>query len=149
MNDHLLRLMWVEIAGSHASWFEEYGHLYSAKMTDAVKQGQGVGVEEHQHLMAEGAGLRRKMEEQMASEGIDAWICPSTTDSAPEGFDSTGSPIMNFPWTYGGFPVISLPVGMDDLGLPQGLQVVGVFNQDEVLTARAQLLFDALSPAQD
>ena len=147
LNDHLLRLMWVEIAESHASWFEEYGHLYSAKMTDAVKQGQGVGAEEHQRLRAEGADFRKKMEGLMASEGIDAWICPSTTDSAPEGFDSTGSPIMNFAWTYGGFPAISLPVGKDDLGLPHGLQVVGFFNQDEVLVARAQLLYDALSTA--
>jgi len=86
-----------------------------------------------------------KIEEQMTSERIDAWICPSTTDSAPEGFDSTGSPIMNFAWTYGGLPAISLPVGKDDLGLPHGLQVVGFFNQDEVLVARALLLYDALT----
>jgi Asp-tRNA(Asn)/Glu-tRNA(Gln) amidotransferase A subunit family amidase len=144
MNDHLLRLMWVEIAEAHAAWFKEYGHLYSAKMTDAVRQGQEVGEEEHERFMSEAAAFRRSMEDLMASEGIDAWICPSTTDSAPEGFESTGSPIMNFPWTYGGFPVASLPVGKDDLGLPHGLQVVGAFDRDEVLVARAQLLYDAL-----
>ncbi len=145
MNDHLLRLMWVEIADSHAAWFEKYGHLYSEKMTDAVKQGQAVSDEEHERFMAEALAFRRSMEDLMASEGIDAWICPATTDSAPEGFDSTGSPIMNFPWTYGGLPAITLPVGKDDLGLPQGLQVVGGFGQDEVLVARAQLIHNALS----
>lgn len=145
MNDHLLRLMWVEIADSHAAWFEKYGHLYSEKMTDAVKQGQAVSREDHERFMAEALAFRGNMEDLMASQGIDAWICPATTDSAPEGFDSTGSPIMNFPWTYGGLPAITLPTGKDDLGLPQGLQVVGAFGQDEVLVARAQLIHDALS----
>ncbi|MBW1773061.1 MAG: amidase, partial [Deltaproteobacteria bacterium] len=60
LNDHLLRLMWVEIAESHASWYEEYGHLYSAKMADAVKQGQRIGSEEHRRFRAEAAELRMR-----------------------------------------------------------------------------------------
>ena len=145
INDHLLRLMWAEIARSHDAWYRGYGHLYSAKMRDAVEQGRKIGDGEHAALRAETSAFRRQVEEKMHAEGIDAWLCPSTMDSAPEGLDSTGSPIMNFSWTFGGFPALSLPADKDDLGLPHGLQVVGFFMKDEELVAGAQMLHDAIS----
>jgi Asp-tRNA(Asn)/Glu-tRNA(Gln) amidotransferase A subunit family amidase len=47
---------------------------------------------------------------------------------------------MNLPWTHAGLPAISLPTGVDDAGLPHGLQCVGRFMQDERLLAAAALI---------
>ena len=66
-------------------------------------------------------------------EGVSALICPSTNDTAPEGLESTGDPVMNIPWSNSGLPTVSLPIGVDESGLPIGLQIVGFFNDDESL----------------
>jgi Asp-tRNA(Asn)/Glu-tRNA(Gln) amidotransferase A subunit family amidase len=54
-----------------------------------------------------------------------------------EGLDSTGSPIMNLPWTYVGLPAITLPAGLAANKLPLGLQCVGASMADERLLAWA------------
>jgi Asp-tRNA(Asn)/Glu-tRNA(Gln) amidotransferase A subunit family amidase len=84
--------------------------------------------------------LRARLEAQMRSEGIGFWICPSATDSAPRGLQSTGSPMMSLPWTYAGLPTISLPAGFDAQGLPLGVQVIAAFGRDEMLVSRAEEL---------
>jgi len=145
INDNHLRLMHAEIARAHAEWYNEYGHLYGAKMSDGVLQGQTVGDDEIETLRAETFKFRGRVEEQMKSEGIDAWICPPTQDSAPEGLSSTGSPIMNFSWTHGGLPCLTFPSGNDEAGLPHGVQIVGYFGKDEELVASSNDLHETLN----
>jgi len=55
----------------------------------------------------------------------DCVVCPSTTDTAPEGLEWTGSPAFNAPWSLTGFPSITIPSGLAPNGLPLGLQLVG------------------------
>ena len=80
----------------------------------------------------------------MESEHLNLWIAPSTTDHAPTGLESTGSPVMNIPWTYAGLPTVSLPAGQDESGLPLGVQIVSRHRKDEELVASAEDLFSAL-----
>ena len=145
INDNHLRLMNAEIARAHAAWYTEYGHLYGTKMSDAIEQGRTVGDNEIKRLKAGTIKFRARVEEEMKSEEIDAWICPPTQDSAPEGLSSTGSPIMNFSWTHGGLPCLSLPSGNDEAGLPHGVQIVGYFGKDEELVASSNDLHETLN----
>jgi len=145
INDNHLRLMSAEIARAHARWYTEYGHLYSTKMSGAIDQGRTVGDNEIVRLKMETIKFRKRVEEEMKFEKIDAWICPPCQDSAPEGLNSTGSPIMNFSWTHGGLPVLTLPSGKDEAGLPHGVQLVGYFGKDERLVASAHDIYDILS----
>ena len=91
--------------------------------------------------------LKKRLEEEMQSEGIEAWICPSCLDRAPKGLESTGSPIMNLPWTQAGLPALTLPSGKDDAGLPHGVQLVGYFGEDEALVASARAIYAILKGA--
>jgi len=141
--DHLMMVA-GEMARVHASWFNEHRHLYRPKTVETIEKGLKVSNEELERLREGRLRLREDLEQQMKSKGIDLWICPSTPDHAPRGLESTGSPIMNIPWTYAGLPTISLPAGMDREGLPQGVQIVGRYCQDEKLIAAAHDLFDAL-----
>jgi Asp-tRNA(Asn)/Glu-tRNA(Gln) amidotransferase A subunit family amidase len=81
--------------------------------------------------------LRHELTGSMADAGIDMWIAPGATGTAPKGLDSTGNPIMNLPWTHAGLPVLSLPSGKNQDGLPFGLQLVGKWHEDESVLAWA------------
>jgi aspartyl-tRNA(Asn)/glutamyl-tRNA(Gln) amidotransferase subunit A len=55
---------------------------------------------------------------------VDALIMPATTSPAPDR-RSTGDPALNAPWSYTGFPVISIPVAWTEDKMPLGIQLVG------------------------
>ena len=64
-------------------------------------------------------------------------VMPATVTPAPARLDTTGDPRFNAPWTYAGLPVVTIPCGQSDEGLPIGLQLVGPCNGEEKLLAAA------------
>jgi Asp-tRNA(Asn)/Glu-tRNA(Gln) amidotransferase A subunit family amidase len=133
INQRHSRLVFAEMAQVHNEWFAQYESLYRPRTAAAIREGQEVGAEELVALRAGPVKLRAEIESLMAQAGIDAWVCPSAPGPAPEGITSTGSPLMNLPWTHAGMPAISLPAGRAANGLPLGLQCVGAFMADESL----------------
>jgi len=133
INRRHTRMVFAEMAAVHASWFARYESLYRPRTAAALREGQAVGAEELAAARQGRAVLRSELEALMAQAGVDMWVCPATTGPAPEGLDSTGSPIMNLPWTYVGMPAITVPGGRAGNGLPLGLQCVGAAMADEYL----------------
>ncbi len=127
------RMVMADMAQAHASWFAQYESLYRPRTAAALREGQGVGAEELAQAREGRAVLRAGLESLMAQARVDLWVCPATPGPAPEGLDSTGSPLMNLPWTYAGMPAITLPAGHAANGLPLGLQCVGATMTDEYL----------------
>ena len=127
------RLVFAEMAQVHSEWFMHYASLYRPRTASAIREGQEVSAEELSILRDSPAKLRADLETLMAQAGIDLWVCPSAPGPAPKGITSTGSPLMNLPWTHAGMPAISLPAGYATNGLPLGLQCVGAFMTDEYL----------------
>ncbi len=133
VNRRHTRMVFAEMAQVHRSWFRQYESLYRPRTAVALREGQEVGAEELEEARQGRLVLRHELEERMTQAGIDIWVSPATTGPAPEGLDSTGSPIMNLPWTYVGMPAITLPVGHAANGLPLGLQCVSRMMTDEYL----------------
>ena len=104
-----------------------------ARTASAIREGQAVSAEELSVLHDSPANLRAELETLMAQAGVDLWVCPSAPGPAPKSITSTGSPLMNLPWTHAGMPAISLPAGYATNGLPLGLQCIGAFMTDEYL----------------
>ena len=50
-------------------------------------------------------------------------LAPATTGPAPAA-DTTGSPAFNSPWSYIGWPALTIPCGRGANGLPVGLQFI-------------------------
>ncbi len=136
----------TEFAAEHAILFPKYESLYRSRTANAVRQGRGHGLAEVEHGRQGRLLLRQDLEGQMRREGIDLWVCPAAPGAAPEGIGSTGNPIMNLPWSHSGMPVVALPAGYADNGLPLGLQFIAPFGHDEQLLAWAEGLAQALSP---
>ena len=129
------RLMAAEMAKVHAELFAEYGDAYRPRSAEIVRRGGALGPE----VLAEGRRslreLRASLEDLRRGAGVDVWISPAATSTAPEGLESTGDPAMSLPWTHAGLPALSLPAGRSEAGLPWGLQCCAAFGRDEELLA--------------
>ncbi len=145
VNRHHTRMVFAEMAQVQKSWFAQYEALYRPRTAAAIREGQTVGAEELAEARAGRAILRAELETLMVEKKIDIWVSPATTEPAPEGLESTGSPIMNLPWTYAGLPAITFPAGLASNGLPLGLQCVGATMADEELLAWAAPMADLLA----
>ena len=134
-----------EMALVHAPWMEEHLDLYKPLTREFLLRGREIP-EARLREGREGRGfLRRQLEQAMAAEGVDLWICPSAPGPASRGLQATGDPVMNLPWTHGGLPALSLPAGLVGR-LPLGLQCVAAHGRDEALLAWGAVLEAALGP---
>jgi Asp-tRNA(Asn)/Glu-tRNA(Gln) amidotransferase A subunit family amidase len=59
----------------------------------------------------------------------DVILTPSAQGAAPRGLSSTGDPMFNRLWTLMGAPCVNI-AGLNDNGLPLGIQIVGRFGRD-------------------
>jgi Asp-tRNA(Asn)/Glu-tRNA(Gln) amidotransferase A subunit family amidase len=143
--NHLHRQMvFAEFAKEHKEAYSKHAVLYRPRTAEIIEIGKKVSEEELTAARANCNRLRAELEEQMAQEGIDLWVCPSACGPAPEGIHATGDPNMNLPWTHAGMPVITLPAGRAENGLPLGLQFIAPFGADEYLVAWCEMLADRM-----
>jgi Asp-tRNA(Asn)/Glu-tRNA(Gln) amidotransferase A subunit family amidase len=126
-------IMSAEAAQVHADWFGNYGNLYSEKFTELIRRGQQITHDQLQDALSAREDFRAELRRAFLDHNIDLWIAPSTVGPAPKGLESTGDPVMDLPWTQAGLPVINLPAGKSEKGLPLGLQAVGNWYKDESL----------------
>jgi Asp-tRNA(Asn)/Glu-tRNA(Gln) amidotransferase A subunit family amidase len=144
--NHLHRqLVFAEFAHEHKELYAKHAGLYRPRTAEIIEIGKKVTDEVLNAARKNCNRLRAGLEEQMAGAGIDLWVCPSACGPAPEGIHATGDPNMNLPWTHAGMPVITLPGGRAENGLPVGLQFVAPFGADEYLVTWCRMLADRMS----
>jgi Asp-tRNA(Asn)/Glu-tRNA(Gln) amidotransferase A subunit family amidase len=71
-------------------------------------------------------------------------LTPSTTTPAPKGLEYTGNPAFNVPWSFCGFPAITLPSGLTRNGLPLGIQLAAKHFNEKYLLKVARWCENAL-----
>jgi Asp-tRNA(Asn)/Glu-tRNA(Gln) amidotransferase A subunit family amidase len=135
----------AEAARFHAPWFADYGALYHWKTAELIQRGQQVTDTQLATALAGREHLRQTLIQLMDEHDVDVWLSPSAPGAAPKGLDSTGDPVMNLPWTHSGLPTVTLPAGVNEAGLPLGLQLIGRWYEDEKLLSFAANIEAALS----
>jgi Asp-tRNA(Asn)/Glu-tRNA(Gln) amidotransferase A subunit family amidase len=123
----------AEFAEVHEPWFSTHGKQYRKSSRELIFEGRLVGREILEKARQGMKSLRDRIEDLKAKHRIDLWLSPSSCTAALPGLASTGSPLMNLPWTYMGLPTVSVPAGITETGLPLGLQFAGSLMQDETL----------------
>jgi Asp-tRNA(Asn)/Glu-tRNA(Gln) amidotransferase A subunit family amidase len=146
LNELHRRMIFAEFAREHAEIYAMHAPLYRRRTAEIIEIGTKVSDREMVAARANCATLRQELEAAMAQAGIDLWVSPSAPGPAPEGIQATGDPNMNLPWTHAGMPVITLPAGLAENGLPLGLQFVAPFGADERLMAWCQVLAGMQAP---
>jgi aspartyl-tRNA(Asn)/glutamyl-tRNA(Gln) amidotransferase subunit A len=117
-----------EMARVHAGLLGRPAEKVSVKLREALERGSDRSTDEY-------LDHRRKMdharEEFFADiSPTDAVLVPATPKTAPKGLKWTGDPRFIGPWTALGGPVVSLPAGLNDAGLPIGCMLAGRPSED-------------------
>lgn len=129
-------IMWVEAAAYHEKLFEKNREQYSSKMRELVEIGLLIPSVDYLRAQKIKRLFRREMDPIM--QEYDCLLTPATSSAAPKNLSSTGDPWFQVPWSLSGLPAISIPSGLNDEGLPLGIQLVGTAYAEGKLFAAAR-----------
>ena len=114
----------VEVATFHQTLFEKNREQYPPKIKARIEKGLTIPGHQYVEALHHRIAFQREMSERLAS--VDAVFMPIATSTAPQGLGSTGSSVFNQPWTFTGFPAMSIPTGLDKTGLPFAMQLASL-----------------------
>ena len=122
---------------------------HSAELSPGLAQlldaGMTIGAEDYDAARALTATARAGLAGFF--NGCDAILVPAAPGEAPAGFNYTGNPVFNRMWTLLGVPCVTVPARWGAGGLPTGVQLVGMLEDDARLLACAAFLETALAEA--
>ncbi|KAG4070068.1 hypothetical protein HA402_013728 [Bradysia odoriphaga] len=126
-----------------AKWFiGQSNHTFIAIMT-ALTENAGVkyGSSKHQHLINEKKELLKEFETMLGTTGVFLYpthptVAPYHNEPIVRAFNFSYTGIINIL----GLPATACPLGLDQDGLPVGIQVVANVNQDRLCLAVAEEL---------
>ncbi len=132
-------LMAVEAAMTHRERFTRHPEDYPPRIAELIDH----GLRADPVLVAEVSRRDARWEfGQEVSRHLDdgLLITPATTTLPPKS-ETTGSPVMNSPWSYLGYPVVSFPVRETADGQFVAVQLIGSWRNEDlrVLSAAAVL----------
>jgi len=122
-----------EGARSHAGRYREFGERIGTRLAELVRRGQRIPDQEYAAARAHVEEMRNALAAVLRE--YSAILSPAATGPAPAGFDSTGDPANNAPWTALGGPAISVPLRVR--AAPLGLQIAAAPGCDDALVAFA------------
>jgi Asp-tRNA(Asn)/Glu-tRNA(Gln) amidotransferase A subunit family amidase len=135
--EHIVVVNRYELARGHAAWFAEHAERYRPETAAAILDGQRIDPSTYVAALRWKRDFVARYADVTAAAGVDVWVAPSATSTAPAGLAGTGEPTMGFPFSFAGAPALSVPAGHDEHGLPWGLQCAGQRGGDERLLAFA------------
>ncbi len=129
-----LAMMAHDAAQVHSERSRRHPDDYPPKITELIRRGEAVTAEEY----ADALKFQRKVR-SLVEEKLVFLVTPAATGPAPT-HETTGSPAMNSPWSFLGFPTVSLPVAKSADGMPMAIQIAAKRGQEhELLKAAAWL----------
>jgi aspartyl-tRNA(Asn)/glutamyl-tRNA(Gln) amidotransferase subunit A len=116
-------ILTTEPAAYHREALEKRPETFDPKTLEFLKKGLTTPAVTYLHSLQVQRRFRHEI--VVILQRYDAILVPSTNFTAPKGLDSTGDPVFNNPWSMTGNPVVGLPSGLSNQGLPMAVQLVG------------------------
>jgi aspartyl-tRNA(Asn)/glutamyl-tRNA(Gln) amidotransferase subunit A len=126
----------VEAAAVHIDTYRTHAADYGQKLRAIIETGLAVPAPTYVRAQQ----VRTLLIDAMRTflDGVDLLATPAALGPAPRGLASTGSPVFNRPFSFLGFPSLTVPCGRTTAGLPLGLQLAGrAFDEATLLCAAA------------
>lgn len=139
--NHLI--MKVDAATYHKDMFAKRKELYGPNIRGLVEQGLGTPATEFAAALKARGEVKNEME--TALQRVDAWLTPGAPGEAPLGLQSTGSSVLQRPWSTTGLPSIGIPTGLSKNGLPLGVQLGSASMTEAKLLGIARWCEEALN----
>ena len=136
-------LMTVEGANVHRRNFAARPNDYSPNVRQVIEQ--GIATPALTYLQAKNFQRQFTHDAHKAMSNFDALLTPATYSPAPAGRETTGNPMFQTPWTFGGFPALTLPSGLSARRLPLGIQLIAPHFAEPTLLATAAWCEQALN----
>ncbi len=133
----------VEAAALHLETYRTRAGDFGPKLRALIETGLQVPGPTYVRAQQIRTALIRAMRELLS--GVDALATPATPGPAPEGLESTGSPVYNKAFSFIGFPSLTVPCGFTRAGLPLGLQLAGR-PFEELTILRCAAAYEAATP---
>jgi Asp-tRNA(Asn)/Glu-tRNA(Gln) amidotransferase A subunit family amidase len=138
-------IMEADFAYSFKDLYDRGKESLSPMFCGAVERGREVTAVAYNRAVESITRFNRELEDIFSE--YDIILTPATPGAAPEGLDTTGSPIFCTIWTLCGVPAVSLPIMKSESGLPVGVQLIGRKQEDgRLLSAAKQLLAKCTYP---
>ena len=137
VGDAHLAIMATEAATVHTDRFQRRPEEYPAKIRELIELGRATSATQ----LHSATGLRHQLRRQFLAVLGDStqFITPATRDTAPTP-ETTGSPMFNAPWSFLGFPTVSVPCGWSEQRLPGAVQLIArPGNEPRLLAAAASV----------
>jgi amidase len=116
--------------------------LLSVRLIELIESGRATATQDYVAALQLGRACAAAIDSLFGA--ADVVLAPSAPGEAPKGIASTGDPIFNRPWHLLGCPMINLPFGRGDAGLPLGISVIGRPGDDARTFAAAAWIEHAL-----
>ncbi len=142
VNRRNLMINLYELARSHQPWYDRYAEDYRPQTAAGVREGRTIDRADYARALRERESFAAALQDGLS--GGEVYVAPAATGPAPHGLETTGSPLMNLPWTQARLPVLGVPAGRAPNGLPLGVQFAAGPGQDELLLAWSDGLTAAL-----
>lgn len=103
-------------------------HPFSGRFALLIEEGLALTEEVYEKAQRQ----IEEAKEVMAAvfQRYDCLLAPPTDSAAPKGLDSTGNPKFTTPWTVFDCPLLVMPVGLNQQGLPLSLMLAGAKGKD-------------------
>jgi aspartyl-tRNA(Asn)/glutamyl-tRNA(Gln) amidotransferase subunit A len=113
----------AELATYHRQQFDKHAERFGREIGARIRDGLSLPATRLCQAIRDRPA--RISEMRRVTERVDALLTPATPEPAPRNLDTTGDPSFQVPWSYCGFPAITMPTSLSASGLPLGIQLVG------------------------
>jgi Asp-tRNA(Asn)/Glu-tRNA(Gln) amidotransferase A subunit family amidase len=125
----------VGLSRSLKDIYDKHHNRISDRLRGMIEDGLACPPEKYRKAMDHADECRRGINQAFGE--FDVLLAPSAPGEAPEGLDSTGSPIFQIVWTLLHVPCVNIPGATGPRGLPVGIQFIGRQHDDGALLAVA------------
>ncbi|MGH3247583.1 MAG: amidase [Trebonia sp.] len=125
----------TEMYAYHRAQFARSRDLYGPLNTAILDLGGRTAAADYVLATRQRPGLVAELERSLA--GVDIALTPGTPAPAPRKTSTTGDASFQAPWTGAGLPAVALPSGVNQWGIPLGIQLIGHRWDDAALLRHA------------